>query len=217
MEETINSRRSRPRVCIVRQQDLYEPPVQRAAEALVAEGFDVEVICMQHAERPRRTTINGVDVTSLPTSMARSSRYRYMLDYALFFVLTTWTLAIRHLRRPYAVVQVNTMPDFLVFAAVVPRMLGSRVFLFMNEPVPELAETLFGRGIVTRVLQRIEQWSLAFAHQAYTVSEELKTRYVERGADGSRITVVLNGADPRVRIGDWSPSPNGRRHGFTVL
>jgi glycosyltransferase involved in cell wall biosynthesis len=217
MEETINSRRSRARVCIVRQQDLYEPPVQRAAEALVADGFDVEVICMQHAERPRRTTINGVDVTSLPTSMARSSRYRYMLDYALFFVLTTWTLAIRHLRRPYAVVQVNTMPDFLVFAAVVPRMLGSRVFLFMNEPVPELAETLFGRGIVTRVLQRIEQWSLAFAHQAFTVSEELKARYVERGADGSRITVVLNGADPRVRIGDWSPSPNGRRHGFTVL
>ena len=36
------------------------------------------------------------------------------------------------------------MPDFLVFAARVPKLLGSPVFLYMNEPMPELAETLFG-------------------------------------------------------------------------
>lgn len=208
---------SRPRVCIVRQQDLYEPPVQRAAEALVRDGFDVDVICMRHPDRPRRTVINQVEITGLPTSMGRSSRYRYMLDYALFFTLAGGTLALRHIRRPYSVVQVNTMPDFLVFAAAIPRLLGSRVFLFMNEPVPELAETLFGRGVVTSVLERIEQLALRFADHSYTVTEQLKERYVARGADADRITVVLNGADPNVRIGDWSASSNGTDHGFTVL
>jgi glycosyltransferase involved in cell wall biosynthesis len=109
------------------------------------------------------------------------------------------------------------MPDFLVFAAAIPRLLGSRVFLFMNEPVPELAQTLFGRGIVIRVLERVEQWALAFAHHSYTVTDQLKQRFVERGADGSRITVVLNGADPNVRFGDWTPTANGADHGFTVV
>src|ERR671935_265629 len=33
-------RRKRPRVCIVRQTDLYEPPVQREAEALAGAGFE---------------------------------------------------------------------------------------------------------------------------------------------------------------------------------
>ncbi len=46
-------RHARPRVCILRQTDLYEPPVQRAAEALVAAGCDVEVILMENPDRPR--------------------------------------------------------------------------------------------------------------------------------------------------------------------
>lgn len=209
--------RRRARVCILRQTDLYEPPVQRAAEALVAAGLDVEVICMRHPDRPPRTVVNGVEITSLPTSLGRSSRYRYVLDYALFFVMAAWTLTVRHLRRPYAVVQVNTMPDFLVFAAAIPRLLGSRLFLFMNEPVPELANTLYGPGMVTRVLERIEQRALRFADQSYTVTEQLKQRYVERGAVADRITVVLNGADPNVRFGTWAPSPNGKKRGFTVI
>ena len=208
---------TRPRVCILRQQDLYEPPVQRAAEALVRSGYEVEVICMRHPERPRHTETNGVEIISLPTSMGRSSRYRYMLDYALFFALAAGTLAVRHIRWPYAVVQVNTMPDFLVFAAAIPRLLGSRVFLFMNEPVPELAETLFGHGVVTWVLERIEQRALAFADHSYTVTEQLKQRYVDRGADADSVTVVLNGADPNVRIGDWAPSAGGSDSSFTVL
>jgi glycosyltransferase involved in cell wall biosynthesis len=217
MRGVLNFRRARGRVCILRQTDMYEPPVQRAAEALVTAGLDVEVICMRHPERPRRVVVNGVEITSLPTALGRSSRYRYALDYATFFVLAAWTLAVRHLRRPYAVVQVNTMPDFLVFAAAIPRLFGCRLFLFMNEPVPELAETLFGPGRVTRLLGRVEQLALGFADHAYTVTEQLKQRYVDRGAAAERISVVLNGADPNVRFGSWSPSPNGSKRDFTVI
>src|SRR5919204_555941 len=201
-------RRKRPRVCIVRQTDLYEPPVQREAEALAGAGFDVEVLCMRHPERPRRARVNGVRITSLPASLHRSSRVRYALGYAWFFLLVACTLAARHLRRPYAAVQVKTMPDFLVFAAVVPKLLGARVFAYMNEPTPELAETLFGPGPLNRVLELVEQRALAFADHAFTVTEELKQRYVDRGADPERITVVLNGADPKVRFGAWSPAPS---------
>ena len=210
-------RRKRPRVCIVRQTDLYEPPVQREAEALAGAGFDVEVLCMRHPERPRRARVNGVRITSLPASLHRSSRVRYALGYAWFFLLVACTLAARHLRRPYAAVQVKTMPDFLVFAAVVPKLLGARVFAYMNEPTPELAETLFGPGPLKRVLELVEQRALAFADHAFTVTEELKQRYVDRGADPERITVVLNGADQKVRFGAWSPSPDGHRPGFTLI
>jgi glycosyltransferase involved in cell wall biosynthesis len=40
---------------------------------------------------------------------------------------------------------------------------------------------------------------------------------VSRGAAAERISVVLNGADPNCRIGDWQPSPNGHKQGFTVI
>jgi glycosyltransferase involved in cell wall biosynthesis len=201
----------------VRQTVDYEPQIRREAEALVAAGFDVEFLCMRNPERPRRAVVGQVEVTSLPCSLDRSSRLRYAFSYARFFAAATWTLSLRHLRRRYAAIQVNTMPDFLVFAAALPKWLGAPVFVYMHEPMPELAETLFGPGRVSRILARIEQRALAFADHAFAVTEPLKQRYVERGAEADRITVVLNGVDPAVRFGDWTPSPNGHARRFTVI
>jgi hypothetical protein len=93
-------RARRPRACIVRQSDLYETPLRREAEALRSAGFDVEVLLMEHAERPRRVVIDGVDVTSLPASRRRESgKAGHAADYARFFCLAATTLTWRHLRR----------------------------------------------------------------------------------------------------------------------
>lgn len=209
---------SRPRrVCIVRQMALYEPQVQRVADALVAAGYDVDVLCMKHPDRPRITVVDGVVVTSLPASLRKAHKLRYALDYAWFFVLVAATLTRRHLRRPYAVVQVYSMPDFLVFAAAIPKLLGARVVAYMNEPVPELFETIYGRGRLTRLLTSIEQRALRFADHAITVTEQLKQRYVERGASAGRISVILNAADPARVLEGWSPPSSNGRHDFTVV
>ena len=128
-------------------------------------------------------------------------------NYGLFLLVAAGYLSVQHIRRPYAVVQANSLPDFLVFAALVPKLLGCRVVAFVQEPTPELAETLLGRKWLTRFLSRIEQWSIRFADHSLTVTEELKGRYVERGASADRITVVLNCADPDNFLGNWSPPP----------
>jgi glycosyltransferase involved in cell wall biosynthesis len=211
---------ARRRVAIIRQNYIYEPMVQREAEALAAAGFDVEVMCMRDESRPSRTVVNGVTVISLPVSQRKGSKVRYALNYARFFALAAGTLTVRHIRRPYAVVQANSMPDFLVFTALVPKLLGSRVIAYMHEPSPELAETVFGPGLVTAVLARIEQWSLRFADHAITVTDQLKQRYVERGAQAARITVVLNCPDPDLMLAGWSAAPAGSADGqerFTLV
>jgi glycosyltransferase involved in cell wall biosynthesis len=195
----------KPRACILRQLDEYEPMVQREAEALTGAGFEVDVICMRYPGRPRRCTVNGVHVISLPLGWQRNGRARYVLDYGLFFLLAAATLAVRQVRRRYAVVQVNSMPDFLVFAAVVPKLLGSRVVAYLHEPTPELAQTLYGPGRMVRALAGVEQAVLRFADHAVTVTDPLKRRYVERGARADKITVVLNCPDPVTLLAGWAP------------
>jgi len=49
------------------------------------------------------------------------------------------------------------------------------------------------------------------------VTDQLKDRYVERGARGDRISVVLNGADPESLLRDWSPPPKRQDGRFTVI
>jgi glycosyltransferase involved in cell wall biosynthesis len=210
-------RTARARACILRQNDDYET-VRREAEALAGAGFDVDVMCMRGLGRPRRVVMNSVTVISLPTSRRTGrGKQRYVLDYVHFFLLAAGVLTVRHLRRPYRVVQANSMPDFLVFAALVPKLLGSRVIAFMGEPTPELAETMFGAGWLSRVLVLIEQRAMRFADHSFTVTDQLKEQYVKRGAVPDRITVVLNGADPGSMFADKPRARAEGRSEFVVV
>jgi glycosyltransferase involved in cell wall biosynthesis len=207
---------ARRRACILRQIDWYDQQVRREAEALAGAGFDVEVVCMRAADTPRRAVVNGVTVIRLPVRQ-RDSMAGTLLAYGLFLLCAAAFLSVQHIRRPYAVVQANSLPDFLVFAALVPKLLGCRVVANMQEPTPELAETILGRKWLTSVLARIEQWSIRFADHSVTVTEQLKQRYVERGASADRITVVLNCADPGTFLGNWSPPAVESKSGFVVV
>ena len=182
----------RPRVCIVRQIDVYELVLRREAEALLASGYDVDVICMREEGRPRIANIDGVTVVGVRASRAKGGMGRYALDYLRFLVLAAGAVANRHVRHPYVAIQVNTMPDVLVLAALIPKLLGARVFTFMKEPVPELGETLFGPGRLVGVLRHAEQVPLRLSDHIFTVTDQLKERYLAVGAKPEDVTVVLN-------------------------
>lgn len=208
---------ARRRACILRQDSFYEPMVQREAEALAKAGFDVEVICMRAADAPRRAVVNGVTVIRLPVSRRESNAAGKALRYGSFFLLAAGYLSFQHIRRPYAVVQATSMPDFLVFAALVPKLFGSRIIAKMQEPTPELAATVFRQRWLPGILARIEQRAIGFADHTVTVTDQLKQRYVERGAAGDRITVVLNGVDPGTMFADGSRCPSKSKPEFVAV
>ena len=87
----------------------------------------------------------------------------------------------------------------------------------MNEPTPELFETLYETKKFDRALKRIEQAVLRFADHSITVTEQLKQRYVERGADPASISVVLNAADSASDTAGWTPPPKRETGEFVVM
>jgi glycosyltransferase involved in cell wall biosynthesis len=207
---------ARRRVCILRQGNWYGPEIRREAEALVSAGFDVEVVIMRPADTPRRVVVNGVTVIGLRVRQREGTAGTFV-EYGLFLLCAGAFLSVQHLRRPYAAVQANSLPDFLVFAALVPKLLGCKVVAKMQEPTPELAETIHGKKWLTRALARLEQWSIRFADHSVTVTEQLKQRYVERGASADRISVVLNCPDPDIVLENWSPPPQRSESGFVAV
>lgn len=204
------------RVCIIRQRDYYELPVRREAETLRDAGYQVDVICLRQTGHPPEEEINGVRLHRLPGQRRKGSRVRYVAEYLVFFVQAAAKVAQLHRREPFAVVQVNTMPDFLAFASAIPRLLGAKVIVFMKEPSPELALTLYGSRRMRWLLARVEQLVLRYADAAFTVSQQLKDTYVARGADPDKIRVVLNGPDARHLHVDGAPAqPDPSR--FTLI
>jgi len=183
------------RICIVRQQSFYELPVRREAEAFRDAGFEVHVLLMAGDHAPGQEVVDEVTIHRLRGRRVRGGTLRYLWDYVAFLVSVSAVLTLLQVKHRFQVIQVNTMPDILVFSTIVPRLLGAVVTVFMKEPVPELYETIYQNARFTRLLEAHERWALRYAHVAFTVTEELKERYVERGAAREKITVVLNGPD----------------------
>ena len=185
------------RICIVRQRDYYELALRREAEALHEAGYEVDVVCLRPEGSPAVEVDNGVTLHRLPLRRRRGGPLGYLWDYVAFFLAASVTVTRLHLKHRYRAVQGNTMPDVLVFTGLGPRLLGAKVVAFMKEPTPELGETKYGSPRLGRLLRVVEQAALRFADLAFTVTEDLKQTYVDRGARADRIHVVLNGPDER--------------------
>jgi glycosyltransferase involved in cell wall biosynthesis len=205
------------RACIVRHSfypnDLL---VQREALALAEIGLEVDVFCLRGSNQVAEESIDGIHVYRLPLGRRKGGIGRYVLDYFSFFWLVALKLTINYLRRPYAAIQVNTMPDFLVFATLIPRLLGAKVTLQMYEPVPELWATKFNSVALVSLMKLVEQMSLRYAHRAFAVTQQLKDTYVSRGADADKITVILNVPDSRLfEVAPTVSAPSG--NGFRLI
>jgi glycosyltransferase involved in cell wall biosynthesis len=208
----------RERACVIRQGRYpFDPRVHREVMALLDAGFEVDVIALRERGRPSRERLEGVRVLRIPLSKNRTGAIRYVLQYLLFILAAGLLAGVLHLRRPYRLVQVHTLPDVLVFAAIIPKLLGARVVLDLHEMFPEFFTTKFGdRPLARRVIVLAEQASIRFADFAITCTNEMREAFVARGADPAKMGVVLNTAEEAVFDVERHP-PRGSEDGEFVL
>lgn len=205
------------RACIVRQSSYHtDLLVRREAEALRDDGFEVDVICRRVPKSKVQETINGVRVYGLPVNLSREGIIPYIAGYMGFFFAAMFKLTALHLQHRYALIQVNTMPDFLVFATLIPRLMGAKVGLVMYEPMPELWETLYHNRFVVRLLEIVQGLAITYAHTVFAVTQQQKETFVARGANADKITVILNAPDTRFWK-QFAPETTTPNEHFTLI
>lgn len=186
-------------ICILRHG--YYPKDSRLikeVKALIEAGYDVDVICLRLPGEKSREAGENLRIYRLPYTHRRKGILEYMFRYLLSFSMMMAIVTILYQKRRYEVIQINTMPDFLVFAAWVPRLMGARILLDLHEPTPELWMSEFkghNLSLTLKILKMIEQSAIRFADKAITVNETLRRRFVDRGADAGKLCVIRNVPD----------------------
>jgi len=209
------------RVCVIRQGYFpLDTRVRREVHALAGAGHEVDVICVRRPGEPRRERRGRVRVLRLPAPLRRTDgAVRYVAQYAAFGLAVAIVAAVLHARRRWDVVQVNSMPDALVFAAAAPRLLGARVVLDLHECMPEFFQVKFGVGPrhpAVRLVAAAEQAAIRFADRVITCTEQMREAFVARGARADKIEVVLNAADEAIFDAHRHP-PAARNGRFTLI
>jgi glycosyltransferase involved in cell wall biosynthesis len=192
------------RVLIVRQGWVpLDPRVRREMETLRLQGHTIDVVCRQRAGYPRRERAEHGTIWRLPVLPGRGGALLYVAQYAWFMLLATIWTSVLQVRRGYDLVQVHSLPDTLVFAAWLPRLLGVPVILDLHETMPEFFATKFGLDLShprVRMVGAFEQQSIHFATHVLTCTDQMREAFVRRGAPAEKITVILNSADESIFI-----------------
>jgi glycosyltransferase involved in cell wall biosynthesis len=175
--------------------------IRREAEALVENGDKVDIICLRHDEEQAHDVKNNVRIFRLSTGKYRgSSSVMYLLRYTLFFMAVSLRLLALNKRENYQIIQIHTMPDFLVFAAAIPKFMGSRIILDVHDLVPELYQTKFGlkdSHWLIRLLTWVEKSSIRFADRAIAVSRPHLNALVTHGNPADKFIIFMNLPDTK--------------------
>ena len=181
---------------------MAETRVEREAMALVEQGIEVDVICMQEPHEAAMGQENGVEVHRLPVRRHRgSSLVVQLLEYLTFFIMAFLHLTILHYRKRYVVIQVHNLPDFLVFTSLIPKLMGAKIILDLHDLMPEFFAERFQNSMNSLPVRIIcwQEWlSCHFADHIITVTELWRQALIKRGVPDCKVTVIMNVADNHI-------------------
>ncbi|MDD5676241.1 MAG: glycosyltransferase family 4 protein [Chitinivibrionales bacterium] len=201
------------RICMVAYTN-YEGDnrVRRYAEALVKRGDMVDVVALLQPGQQHRATIAGVQVYRIQERRLNEKRkIDYLLKLLIFLVRSAWFLTIRHLRRPYALIHVHSVPDFEVFAAVIPKLLGAKIILDIHDIVPEFFAGKFHAGrrsVLYYALRIMEKLCCAFCDHVIIANDLWRQKLIARSVDPQKCTTMLNYPDPSIFRSDFPAQKN---------
>jgi glycosyltransferase involved in cell wall biosynthesis len=174
--------------------------VRRYAETLSRRGDTVEVVALRQNNQPFKDSLNGVTVFHI---QRREINERTKLDYLfrvlLFLFNSLFFIGFRHIKKKYDLIHVHSVPDFEVFAAIIPKIFGAKVILDIHDIVPEFYASKFSSGrnsFFSRLLMIIEKMCCSFANHVIISNDIWGERLVKRSIRKEKCTVILNYPDP---------------------
>jgi len=171
------------------------------ARVLRDRGDNVEVVALRPSpDVLRHDTVNGVRVCRLHDRFSNKSKGPLPLIRSVFAFLCKATayLLREHRRRPYDLIHVHNVPDFLVLAALYPRLRGARVILDIHDILPEFFCSRFGRSqssLWFHLLVLTERLSARCADHIIISNDLWRPLYEQRTGTNGRCSVFINYVD----------------------
>jgi len=168
----------------------------------VDQGHIVDVVSLRGKGVSQYDEINGVRIFRIQERVLNEKgRFTYLYRLLKFLVLSAGFLWRKHLERPYDLIHVHSVPDFEVFATLLPKLTGARIILDIHDIVPEFYAAKFGvtkSSIIFKTLTLLEKLSIAFSDHVIISNHIWHNRLLSRSVRKGKCTVILNFPDPTI-------------------
>lgn len=189
-------------ICIVFFDDYPDDSrIRRYKNILNVNGYFVNIICLKSKKRASIEKNIDYNIYRLPIKKKRGGVIRRLIEYFYFNFLSFWVISYLFIFKKVNIFHVNTLPDFLVFSAFVPRLFGGKVILDFHELFPE-AMIQFSKGKVSlnsytyKILRFLENISFRFANEIIVFHDPAKDILKARIKSGKEPVTIMNCVDP---------------------
>ena len=177
--------------------------VKRQAEFIAGAGWKVDIIALKSGFARNGRRPENIRLYEVPVLKQRGTFTRYVFQYTMFCLLSFFLVTWLHMIHRYSVIQIHTLPDFLVFSALVPRLFGCPILLDMHEITPEFFLSKYHvkkEHLIIRFITFIEKICIGFAHHVITVNESIRELLIGRGIPPEKISTIMDSADERLFV-----------------
>jgi len=182
-----------------------DPRPQREVSALIDAGYSVDVVCLKKPKvaksKHTRDDRMGVRFYSFQMSRKRGSKLRYILEYILHFCFVTYMSTRLNLKHRYKLIQVFVMPEALVLACILPKLMGAKILMDWEDPMRELYLSIYRKrsnSLLLWAISLFEKSSVKLADHIITPNEGFRKAFVKRDVPENKISIVMNSADDSV-------------------
>ena len=176
--------------------------VLRYAEALAKRGDQVDAIVLRSPTRGSHEEINGVHVYRVQRRLRNEKgKFSYLFRIIKFFFKSGMFLSWLHMKHPYDLVHVHSVPDFLVFAAIFPKLFGAKIILDIHDILPEFYASKFSRGhkgLLFKLLVLVERVSSGFADHVIIANHIWEKKLIARSVKPAKLTTLINYPDTSI-------------------
>ena len=176
--------------------------VRREAEAAASlPEYRVHLLALKEMKEPRSYVLDGVEVHELDVVKYRGGgNFKYLSSYVRFLILAFLKCSGLSVKGAIDLIHVHNMPNFLVFAAILPRCFGKKIVLDVHDTLIETYATKFSgilSGIVKIALVLEEVVCCKLASAIICVNDMQRAALVDRGIPSNKTVILMNLPDPR--------------------
>ncbi len=202
-------------ICMIAYANYFtDARIKNYVDILLKNGYRVDVFALGDIE----PTAAGLRVFCLMQKVWSKKLLPYVLSQISFFIISTFRVALAFFRERYDVVHVHNMPDFLVFASLLPKILGAKIILDIHDTMPEYYATKFSVPLnhpLIHLMRMEERISSIFANHVITTNVLHRETLIGHGILSGKISIVMNLANPAI----FTPLPakmdvNGIKLGY---
>jgi glycosyltransferase involved in cell wall biosynthesis len=177
--------------------------VMRYAETLAKRGDQVDVFALKSKDgQPFHDVLRGVNVYRIQKRIKNEKgQLSFLFRLIKFLIVASVFLTYHHIKKPYKIIHVHNVPDFLIFAALVPKLFGAKAILDIHDIVPELYATMFNKtkgSFLFKLMVAIEKASCAFSDHVIIANDIWHKVIIMRSVNKDKCSVVLNYPDENI-------------------